>query len=69
MMFKEQIGKKMEVYFNDMLIKSEVGSDHVAHLADMFKILRAYCMKLNPLKCAFGRHLKIFWGSCLTNEE
>ena len=53
MMFKEQIGKTMEVYVDDMLVKSKVASDHVAHLAEMFKILRAYCMKLNPLKCAF----------------
>ena len=48
MMFKEQIGKTMEVYLNDMLIKSKVTSDHVAHLSDMFKILRTYHMKLNP---------------------
>ena len=53
MMFKEQIGKTMEVYVDDMLVKSKVSSNHVAHLADMFKILRTYCMKLNPLKCAF----------------
>ena len=36
MMFKEKIGKTMEVYVNDMLIKSKVGGDHVAHLAEMF---------------------------------
>ena len=54
MMFKEQIGKTMEVYTDDMLIKSKVASDHVTHLTHMFKILRTYRMKLNPLKCAFG---------------
>ena len=54
MMFKEQIGKTMEVYIDDMLVKSKVASDHIAHLTDTFKILRAYRMKLNPLKCAFG---------------
>ena len=54
MMFKEQIGKTMEVYVDDILVKSKVASDHVAHLAEMFKILWAYRMKLNPLKCAFG---------------
>ena len=40
MMFKEQIGKTMEVYIDDVLVKSKVASDHVTHLADMFKILR-----------------------------
>ena len=54
MMFREQIGKTMEVYIDDMLIESKVTSDHVAHLTNMFKILRAYRMKLNPLKCAFS---------------
>ena len=54
MMFKEQIGRTIEVYVDDMLIKSKVTSDHIAHLADMFKIVRKYRMKLNPLKCTFG---------------
>ena len=45
MMIKEKI-KKMEVYIDDMLIKSKVTSDHVSHLADMFNILRMYHKKL-----------------------
>ena len=44
----------MEVYVDDMLVKSKVASDHVTHLADTFNILKTYHMKLNPLKCAFG---------------
>ena len=43
----------MEVYVDDMLVKSKTAADHVAHLADTFVILRRYRMKLNPLKCAF----------------
>ena len=62
MMFKEQIGKTMEVYVNDILVKSKVASDHITQLADMFKILRKYCMKLNPLKCAFGVAFGKFLG-------
>ena len=54
MMFKEQIGKTIEVYIDDMLLKSKVASDHVTHLTDTFRILRTHRMKLNPLKCAFG---------------
>ena len=53
MMFKEQISKTMEVYVDDMLIKSKVASDHAAHLTDTFRSLRMYRMKLNPLKCTF----------------
>ena len=37
-----------------MLIKSKITSDHITHLADTFNILRTYCMKMNPLKYAFG---------------
>ena len=34
MMFKKQIGKTMEVYVDDMLIKSNTTADHVVHLSD-----------------------------------
>ncbi|XP_074356686.1 uncharacterized protein LOC141696444 [Apium graveolens] len=47
-MFKRQIGKTMEVYVNDMLVKSKRAEDHIADLAEMFHILRKYRMKLNP---------------------
>ena len=42
MMFKEQIGKTMEVYVDDMLIKSKIAADHIAHLSDTFAVLRKY---------------------------
>ena len=54
MVFKEHINKTIEVYVDDILVKSKVASDHLSHLVDMFNILRTYRMKLNPLKCAFG---------------
>ena len=38
-MFKEMIGKTMEVYIDDMLVKSLKAADHVAHLEEMFVIL------------------------------
>ena len=53
-MFKDLIGKTMEVYVDDMLVKSMVVIDHVDHLGKMFSILMKYQMKLNPLKYAFG---------------
>ena len=53
MMFREQIGKTMEVYVDDMLVKSKIAADHIAHLSDTFSVLRKYKMKLNPLKCTF----------------
>ena len=54
MMFKDLIGKTMEVYVDDMLVKSRMVGDHVEHLSQMFNILPKYQMRLNLLKCAFG---------------
>jgi len=53
-MFAKQIGHTMEVYVDDILVKSKKATDHIAHLDEMFYILRKYGMKLNPLKCSFG---------------
>ncbi|CAA0826502.1 Unknown protein, partial [Striga hermonthica] len=53
-MFARLIGHTMEVYVDDMLVKSEQASDHIAHLSEVFDILREYSMVLNPKKCTFG---------------
>ncbi|CAA0818632.1 Unknown protein, partial [Striga hermonthica] len=53
-MFARLIGYTMEVYVDDMLVKSERASDHIAHLSEVFDILREYSMVLNPKKCTFG---------------
>ena len=52
-MFRPLLGKTMEVYIDDMLEKSKQRPDHVTDLQESFELLRAYDMKLNPLKCAF----------------
>ena len=62
MMFKEQIGKIMEVCVDDILVESKTVVDHVAHLSYTFAVLRRCQMKLNPLKCAFGVASEKFLG-------
>ena len=62
MMFKDLIGKSMEIYMDDMLVKSKMAGDHAEHLRQMFNILQKYQMKLNPLKCAFGVESSKFLG-------
>ena len=52
-MFQKHIGTSMEVYIDDMLVKSTTAELHIAHLAEAFQILKEYNMKLNPSKCAF----------------
>ena len=52
--FRPLIDTSMEVYIDDMLIKSKERPDHTRHLQETFKLLRRHNMKLNPLKCAFN---------------
>lgn len=49
-MFKEQLGKTMEVYIDDMMVKSKEKKDHVIDLKETFEVLRAYKLKLNASK-------------------
>ena len=53
-MFSKQIERNMEVYVDDMLVKSKEESAHLDDLQEMFTTLKQYQMKLNPSKCAFG---------------
>jgi hypothetical protein len=52
-MFQEQIGRNMEIYVDDMLVKSVQVANHITDLLDAFDMLRCHGMKLNPSKCAF----------------
>ena len=61
-MFSEQIGRNMEVYINDMLIKSNEVESHLDDLKETYEILRWYQMKLNPAKCAFEVSSRKFFG-------
>ena len=61
-MFSEQIGRNMEVYVDDMLVKSKEELTHLDDLKETFATLRQYQMKLNPSKCAFGVALGNFLG-------
>ena len=60
--FKEQIGHNMEVYVDDMLVKSKSLMNHVADLEETFSALRKYKMKLNLTKCTFGVTSRKFLG-------
>ena len=53
-MFSKQIRRNMEVYVDDMLVKSNKEPAHLDDLKETFTTLRQYQMKLNPSKCVFG---------------
>ena len=67
-MFQKQIGASMEVYIDDMLVKSTTAELHIAHLSEAFQILIEYNMKLNPAKCAFGVSARKFLGFIVNNR-
>ncbi|KAL0455840.1 UNVERIFIED_CONTAM: Retrovirus-related Pol polyprotein from transposon gypsy [Sesamum latifolium] len=46
-MFKDQVGTTMEVYVDDMLVKSRKEEDHLEDLRQAFEVMRTYRMKLN----------------------
>ena len=58
----------MEVYIDDMLVKSVKAELHITHLAEAFQVLKSYNMKLNPAKCAFGVSTEKFLGFIVNNR-
>ena len=53
-MFCPQIEQNVEVYVDDMLVKTLDKGKHLDNLQETFDMLRQYNMKLNPSKSAFG---------------
>ena len=53
-LFKDLIGGSMEVYVDNMIVKSRKKEDHVDDLKRTFGILRKHQLRLNPAKCSFG---------------
>ena len=50
-MFEPQLGKNIEVYIDDMVVKNKVESEHVNGLRNVFGILRKHKLRLNASKC------------------
>ena len=67
-MFRPLLEKTMEVYIDDILLKSKERPDHATHLQQVFELLRTYGMKLNPAKCAFGVSACWFLGFMVTQR-
>ena len=57
-----QIGRNVEVYMDDMLVKSKDEANHLDNLKETFSTIRKYNMKLNPVKCLFVVALGKFLG-------
>ncbi|KAL0437652.1 UNVERIFIED_CONTAM: putative protein K02A2.6 [Sesamum radiatum] len=66
--FRPQLGRNMEVYVDDMLVKSKEAHHHVEDLDETFEVLRKYPLKLNPDNYAFGVSGGRFLGFMVTQR-
>ena len=67
-MFEPQLGKNIEIYTDDMVVKSKLESKHINDLENIFEILRRHKLQLNASKCSFGVGLGKFLGYMVTHR-
>ena len=67
--FKPQLGKSIEIYVDDMVVKSKVVSEHLGDLDSTFNVLRKHKLRLNASKCSFGMGSGKFLGYMITHKE
>ena len=66
--FKPLIGHTLEVYIDDIVVKSKNRENHVHHLQEVFHLLRRYDMKLDSSKYAFSVSVGKFMGFMVTQK-
>ncbi|GKF43357.1 reverse transcriptase domain-containing protein [Tanacetum coccineum] len=60
--FHKQIGRNLEIYVEDLVIKSRTEDEIIRDIEETSKTLREINMKLNPKKCTFGVEEGMFLG-------
>ena len=66
---RNEIGKFVHVYLDDINVFSETFEEHLQHLAIVFQRLRDAGLRLNPEKCEFVRKSLHFLGHVVSEEE
>ena len=67
-MFKPQLGKSIEVYIDDIVVKSKVVFEHMGDLGNIFEIMRKHKLCLNASKCSFSVGSGKFLGYMVTHR-
>ena len=67
-MFEPRLGKNIEIYIDDMVVKSKATSEHVNDLGDIFDILRRHELRLNASKYSFSVGSGKFLGYMVTHR-
>ncbi|GJS91350.1 reverse transcriptase domain-containing protein [Tanacetum coccineum] len=66
--FEKQVGQNLEVYVDDLVIKSHTEAELLRDIEETFRTLRKINMKLNPKKCTFGAVEGMFLGYMIGPE-
>ncbi|GJS58789.1 reverse transcriptase domain-containing protein [Tanacetum coccineum] len=66
--FDSQVGRNIEVYVDDLVIKSHTEAEMLRDIDETFRTLRKINMKLNPKKCTFGAVGGMFLGYMISPE-
>nr|GEW43829.1 reverse transcriptase domain-containing protein [Tanacetum cinerariifolium] len=66
--FESQVGRNIEVYVDDLVVKSYTEAEMMRDIEETFRTLRKVNMKLNPKKCSFGLAEGMFLGYVVTPE-
>ena len=67
--FRDKIGRTVDVYIDDMVVKSKQELQHVEDPQEVFEILRQHKLRLNAEKCLFGVGAGKFLGYLITNQR
>ena len=65
-MFESQIGRNVEAYINDIIVKSRLVAEHMADLGETLSVLREHKLCINASKYSFGVNLGKFLGYMIT---
>ena len=65
-MFKSIMGKNMDAFIDNIVIKIKKEPDHIRDLAKVFTILKKHKLSLNVVKCAFKVSSGKFLGDLVT---
>ena len=68
-MFEPQLSKNIEIYVDDMVVKSKVEAEYLEDLSDIFDVLKRHKLRLNASKCSFGMGSGNFLGYMVTHRE
>jgi len=67
-MFTAQIERNLEVYIDDLIVKTPKNAAHTPKLGEIVQQVRKFNMRLNPANCTFGVEAGNFLGFLLTSR-